>query len=296
MTGQLDGKVAVVTGGAHGIGRATVELFAKEGAKVVSGDVDNAAGSAVAERYQDVCVFEHADVTQDRDVAHLISTAVSKFGKLDIMFNNAAANIERAPLTELTPEALERSNALVVASVVAGHRHAARQFMAQGTGGSIISTSSVAGLQGGWAAGAAYTIGKHAVIGIVHAATRELASLGIRSNAIAPGVILTQVVIDRFNVPPDRADEFVQELIARASAEQPIGRVGWPEDVANAALFLASDASSYITGVVLPVDGGSTVVSSNSFPRIVAEVAAELAPSWVRSRGRATVPADRSRS
>ncbi|MFI7489869.1 SDR family NAD(P)-dependent oxidoreductase [Micromonospora echinaurantiaca] len=260
MGGRLDGKVAVITGGASGIGRATAELFVAEGAKVVAGDISDDLGAELADSCGDSLTYQHADITVEADIEALVATAVDRYGKLDVMFNNAGAGGDPASIQDITQEGADRTLRLLATSVILGHRYAARQFVRQGTGGSIVSTSSVAGLQGGQSS-LGYTAAKHAVVGIVREATAQLAPLGIRSNAVAPGITMTAIMGGSFGIPRERDDEF-KTFLARALADkQPIGRVGQPGDVANAVLFLASDESEWITGVVLPVDGGQTAIS-----------------------------------
>ena len=167
-------------------------------------------------------------------------------------------------MIDLPAAALDRSLALLTRSVLSGHQHAARQFRNQGTGGSIITTASVASLQGGWSS-AAYTISKHAVIGIIHQATAELSPLGVRSNAICPGVIMTPIMARAFGVPLERSEEFLRFLAKRFAKAHPIGRVGFPRDIADAAVFLAGDCSTFITGVALAVDGGAMAVNMGTF-------------------------------
>jgi NAD(P)-dependent dehydrogenase (short-subunit alcohol dehydrogenase family) len=272
MAGKLSGKVAVITGGASGIGLASVELFVAEGARVAVGDIQDGPGDALRARYPDRVLYTRTDVTDDDAVGALVQAAVDRFGKLDAIFNNAGAGGDFSPMVELTSAGLDRSLALLTRSVVSGHKHAARQFRKQGTGGSIITTASIAGLQAGWG-GAAYTIAKHAVIGVVRQAVSELAPLGIRSNAICPGVIMTPIMASAFGVPMERCDEFLEFLAKRFANIHPIGRVGRPRDIAEAAVFLASDSSDFITGAVLPVDGGVTAVTARSFGAEAAEAA-----------------------
>ena len=264
MAGRLTGKVAVITGGSSGIGLARVELFIAEGARVAVGDIQDDLGTALQARFPKDVVYVHTDVTDDDAVGALVKTAVDRFGKLDVIFNNAGGGGDFAPMTELTSAGLDRTLALLTRSVFSGHKHAARQFQKQGTGGSIISTASAAGLQGGWSA-AAYTIAKHAVIGIVRQAVAEFGPLGIRSNAICPGVIMTPIMASAFGVPKERSDEFMAFLAKRFANVHPIGRTGRPRDIAEVAAFLASDAAEFMTGAILPVDGGATAVTTSSF-------------------------------
>jgi NAD(P)-dependent dehydrogenase (short-subunit alcohol dehydrogenase family) len=272
---RLAGKVAVITGGTSGIGLGAVELFVAEGARVVVGDIQDDLGAALQSRYPKDVVYVHSDVTEDAAVKSLVRTAVDRFGKLDVIFNNAGTGGDFAPMIELSAAGFDKTLALLTRSVLSGHQHAARQFRKQGTGGSIITTASAAAIQGGWS-GAAYTIAKHAVLGIVRQATAELGPLGIRSNAICPGVIMTPIMASALGVPKARSDEFLKFLAKRFARVHPIGRVGFPRDIAEAAVFFASDSSSFITGVALPVDGGATAVSLGSFGADAAKATQEF--------------------
>ena len=276
MTGRLEGKVAVITGAASGIGKAAAELFVAEGAKVLAADIADEAGTALQSANEGALVYQHTDVTSEESIEAAIAGAVSSFGKLDIVFNNAGAQGDPAPLTEITGEGFDKTLALLIRSAVLGTKHAARQFRAQGTPGSIVNTASAAAIQGGWSA-AGYTIAKHAVVGLVRQAAAELGPLGIRSNAIAPGIIRTPIMARSFGIPLDQAEEFSAFLEERLGPDQPIGRLGLPEDIAEAALWLGSDASSYVNGSVVTVDGGSTSVYAGTFASGVTAAAEEFA-------------------
>ncbi|WP_213817098.1 SDR family NAD(P)-dependent oxidoreductase [Glaciihabitans sp. dw_435] len=275
MTGLLDGKVAIVTGGTSGIGLASVERFIAEGAKVAIADIQDELGASIAERLGDAALYVHTDVTDEDAIEALVATTVAAFGKLDIMYNNAGAQGDPSAIVDITSAGFDKTLALLTRSVVLGHKFAARQFTKQGTGGSIITTASAAGLQGGWSA-AGYTIAKHAIIGIVRQAVAELAPLGIRSNAIAPGIIMTPIMARSFGVPLEQSDEFVAFLAEKLNATQPIGRVGYSDDIAKVATFLASDMSDYVTGVTIPVDGGATAITQGTFASEVVTAAAEF--------------------
>lgn len=272
MTGLLQDKVAIVTGGASGIGLATVERFIAEGAKVTIADIAEEQGAAAAERLGDAAHFVRTDVTDEASIEQLVASTVERFGKLDVMFNNAGAQGDPAPILEATAEGFDRTIALLTRSVLLGHRFAARQFQAQGTGGSIISTASAAALQGGWSA-AGYTTAKHAVVGVVRAAVAELAPLRIRSNAIAPGIITTPLMARTFGVPAEEAVAFADYLAEQLGSTQPIGRTGTADDIAKVATFLASDLSDYVTGVTIPVDGGATAITQGTFATAVVQAA-----------------------
>ncbi|CAN5225479.1 glucose 1-dehydrogenase [soil metagenome] len=264
MAHELEGKVAVITGGASGIGLASVELFVAEGARVVVADVDDASGNAVVERLGEATAYIHTDVTKEADVAAAIALAVERFGKLDVVFNNAGAGGDPSPIADLTEDGFARSTALLVNSVLWGHKHAIRQFRAQGVPGVIVTTDSAAGLQPGWG-GPSYTIAKHAVIGIVREAAAEVAAEGIRVNAVAPGITRTPIMPRTFGVPLERGQEFLEYLDQKAGVTQPLGRMARPEEIAQAALWLASDRSSYVTGHTIPVTGGATEFYAGDF-------------------------------
>lgn len=279
--GRLEGKVAVITGGVSGIGLGTVELFVTEGAKVAVGDIQDDLGKALQDRFGGDVIYVHTDVTREAAIGALVNAAVETFGKLDIIFNNAGAGGDMSPMTDLGEEGFNRTLALLVNSVMFGHKHAANQFIKQGTGGAIISTASAAGLQGGWS-GAAYTVAKHAVTGIVRQAAAELGPHGIRSNAICPGVIMTPIMANTFGVPAQEATEFEGYLSEKIGTIVPSRRAGFPNDIAEAALYLGSDGSDYVNGVLLPVDGGSTGVVTGPFSKVMIDSAAE----FNKSKGR----------
>lgn len=255
MNNLLAEKVAIVTGGASGIGLAAVQRFVAEGARVVIADVAQEAGEAAAASLGESVAFQRTDVTDEASIQAVVDAAITRFGRLDVMFNNAGSTGDGSAITEIGPAGFDKTFVLDVRSVVLGHKCAARRFKEQGTGGSIISTVSVAGLQGGWSS-VSYATAKHAVVGTIRHAAKELAPLGIRTNGVAPGVIMTPLIAKAFGVPPEKADELMQYLVGRLGGKQALGRYGSAEDVANAALFLASDLSAYVSGTVIPVDGG----------------------------------------
>lgn len=262
MGQELSGKVAIVTGGAGGLGRATVELFAKEGAKVVMADVNadvgEQAAAALVSQWGKAVRFKRTDVSNADDVQALVDFAVSEFGGLNIMFNNAGisgAMVERYLDDELKD--FQRVMGINVFGVMLGTQRAARH-MAKHGGGSIINTASIAGYLAGFGV-MTYRASKAAVIQFSKSAAIDLAEHGIRVNCIAPGSIRTPMTTYG---EPGMSEEAVQRLRAAIDtatmAGQPLKRPGRPEDVAQAALYLASDRSAQVTGMLLPVDGGIT--------------------------------------
>jgi len=247
---QLDGKVAIVTGGGSGLGRASAVALAAAGARVVVGDVDDdgAAGTvaAIADAGGDA-IAQHTDVSEAEQCGALIATAVERYGRLDVLHNNAGvALVGRdgfAP--DVDPAQWDRVIAVNLSGTFYCCQSAARQ-MRQTGGGSIVNLSSVGGLIG-LSHRPAYTASKHAIVGLTKSLARDLGPAGIRVNALCPGVIRTPMTEQYFS-----DDTFEQEL----AVSVPLARYGAAADVAGAALFLASDQSGYLSGVALPVDGG----------------------------------------
>jgi NAD(P)-dependent dehydrogenase (short-subunit alcohol dehydrogenase family) len=252
MTGRLDGKVAVITGGASGIGAGTVRRFVEEGARAVIADVDVARGKALAVELGDATRFVETDVTDEDAIAACIDTAVSEFGRLDIMFNNAGILGAVGPIADTDVAAWDRSIAVLLRSVFLGMKHAARVMVPQGWG-VILSTSSIAGVTGGLGPHA-YTACKHAIVGLTKSVAVELGPHAIRVNAIAPGMTVTGMTAYTFTGDPDALDETTEAIRSRS----PLGIAGAPLDIANAALYLASDEARYVSGHLLVVDAGQT--------------------------------------
>lgn len=263
MKNLLQGKVAIVTGGASGLGYASAKRFVEEGALVVIADIQNELGIQVAEDLGKAVRYIHTDVTDEMAVKALVEETVKHFGKLDIMFNNAGATGEPASILEVNDKKFRKLLDLDVCSVVYGHKYAGQQFRKQGSGGSIITTASIAAMQGGWSS-VSYTTAKHAIVGTIRHASKELSPYGIRTNAIAPGVILTPLLEKAFGVPRGNYEKFATFLENKLGEKQALGRYGTMDDIASAALFLASDMASYISGVVLPVDGGITAYTQST--------------------------------
>jgi NAD(P)-dependent dehydrogenase (short-subunit alcohol dehydrogenase family) len=258
---RLENKVAVITGGAMGIGAATASRFIKEGCKVVIGDIQRGPGEAFAAQFGDQAAFAVCDVTKEDDVAALVDLAISRFGKLDIMFNNAGIVGAVGPIDTTPANEWNASLAVLINGVFFGMKHAAR-VMKPAAKGSIISMASTAGLMGGLGPHA-YAAGKHAVVGMTKNVAAELCHLGIRVNAIAAASMATPMVANVLTGDPSKIEE-AKRILAEVSPLH--GRPGLAEDVANAALWLASDESGYTTGHTLTTDAGTTIGATSAKP------------------------------
>lgn len=256
MVNELDGKVAIVTGGAAGIGRGIVERFSAEGARVVIADVDTHKGEALAATLGPDAIFERTDVSDPEQVGALVATAVEKFGGLHVMVNNAGVSAAMHRLLDDDLADFHRIMAVNVLGVMVGTRDAARHMAANG-GGSIINMTSIGGIQAGRGV-MTYRASKAAVIQFTKSAAIELAYNEIRVNAIAPGNIPTQIVAtSAVNVDPAELARYEAAIRETMRADRPLKREGTTGDVAEAALYFAGDRSRYVTGTVLPVDGGT---------------------------------------
>ncbi len=254
---RLAGKIAVITGGCSGIGLATVERFVEEGARVLVGDIDDTAGFDLAAQFDGAVGYFHCDVTDEAQIKGLMAAAVEMFGGLDILFNNAGAGGSPNRLEDMTGDAWDRSQALLLRSVALGMTYALPHMKARG-GGAIVNTASIAGMQAG-AGPIAYSVAKAGVIHLTRVAAAEVARDGIRVNAICPGLILTNIFTPSETVPTGLATMIKQNMAQTAPEAQPIAKPGLPADIANAALFFASDESAFVTGVHMLVDGGMFV-------------------------------------
>lgn len=249
---RLEGKTAVITGGASGMGRATVLRFLAEGANVVIADYNAATGAdtlalAEAQGHGARARFIRTDVAKEADIEAMLGCALEQFGRLDVLFNNAGVGGAIGPVTEITVEAYDYTFDVLAKSVFLGIKHAARILQRQGDGGSIINTASIAGLSGGGGP-LVYSAAKAAVINMTRAAALELAPDRIRVNAICPGLIWTPLA--HAGQPERMAPVF--------DKGQPWPERGEGEHIAGAALFLATDDARFVTGEALVVDGGLT--------------------------------------
>ncbi len=257
MALRLDGKVAVITGACSGIGLATLELFIEEGARVLAADVQVDAGQALVQRFPGVLRFAPCDVTQPAQIKAAIDGAADAFGGLDILFSNAGAGGTMAGVENWDEAGWDNTHALLLRSVAAGASFAVPHLKRRG-GGAIINTSSISALQAGYAP-LAYAVAKAGVLHYTRLAAAELSAHRIRINAIVPGFIATHIFGGMMNLEPAQKAQLVQQIADRSGTANPIGRSGRPRDIAEAALFLASDAAGFITGTHLTVDGGITI-------------------------------------
>jgi NAD(P)-dependent dehydrogenase (short-subunit alcohol dehydrogenase family) len=257
MVNELHGKVAIVTGGASGIGAGIVEKFVAEGARVVIADVDRDRGEALAAQLGGDGTFRLADVSDPDQVGALVASALETFGGLDVMVNNAgvSSKMHRSFLDDDLAD-FHRVMSVNVLGVMAGTRDAARQMATSG-GGSIINLSSIGGIQAGGGV-MTYRASKAAVIMFTQSSAIELAHFDVRVNAIAPGSIPTPILASsNSGKSAEELERFEQKIRAQMRADRPLQREGTPEDVAEAALYLAGDRSRYVTGTVMRVDGGT---------------------------------------
>lgn len=261
---KLEGKVALITGAATGIGKETAAKFINNGAKVVIADVQKQLGQETASELGPNASFVVCDVTKESDVSNAVDFIVSSHGQLDIMYNNAgiACRTPRS-IVDLDLDTFDRVMAINVRGVIAGIKHAARVMIPQKTG-SILCTASITGLMGGLAQ-PTYSTTKSCVIGIMRSVTAELSQHGIRINCVSPFAIPTAFYMDEIKMYyPELEPEVLVNMLHRTSELK--GAYCEPIDVANAALFLASDDAKYVSGHNLVIDGGFTSYKSLNFP------------------------------
>jgi len=256
VAGRVAGKVAVITGAASGLGEATARLMHAEGASVLLADIQDDRGQRVAAELGTRSRYLHCDVTAEAEVASVVDTAVREFGRLDCMFNNAGIVGAHGGIDEIPLEEYEFTMAVLLRSVFLGMKHAARVMKPQHSG-VILNTASIGGLQGGLGPHV-YGAAKGAVIALTRNVAAELGAWSIRVNAIAPGKILTPMNAASVVGDPDAMDEAREAFRTRTPLP---GRIGVVDDIAHAALWLASDDAGFVSGHVLVVDGGLTTGS-----------------------------------
>ncbi len=263
MPGRLENKIAVITGAASGIGLGAVELFVAEGACVVAADVQDEKGAILEQRFPDRVRYIHCDVTDEAQIARAMHTAEEAFGGLDILFSNAGAGGTMATSGEIDAAAWDHVFALLVRAPALGVKHALPLMRKRG-GGAVVNTASIAGLQAGWGP-IAYTTAKAAVIQYTKGAAADLSKDNVRINAICPGLIATSIFGAGLGMPRIVADQLAARIEEIAPSFQPMKIAGMPKHIAEAALFLASDAAAFITGTHLVVDGGLTIGSRHAW-------------------------------
>jgi NAD(P)-dependent dehydrogenase (short-subunit alcohol dehydrogenase family) len=255
--GALEGKVAIITGGTSGIGEKIVEIFVAEGSNVVMGARREDEGRALEKRLG--VRFIRTDVAIEADIKAMVDRTIEWFGRLDCLVNNAGIPSPMVSFTEIDVAALDQVFAVNVRGVVLGIKHAAPIMMFQGSG-SIVNIGSVAGLRGGLSAHI-YSASKGAVQALTRSAASELGEKGIRVNCISPGAIVTGIFGKNAGLEGSKADQVANVLKERFATIQPIPRAGVPEDIARAAVFLASDGSGFVNGQDIVIDGGQTSVT-----------------------------------
>ena len=247
---EMAAKVAVITGGASGIGEATARLFVAEGANVVIADMQRERGNALATELGDAAIFSPVEVRQEQQVKAAIDTAVSKWGRLDCIFNNAGFGGALGPLETTSVEEFEMTFDVLVKGVFLGMKHAI-PVMRKQSSGSIINTGSVAAVTAGLGP-LIYSAAKASVVHLSKVTALSVADSSIRVNTICPGYIATPLSSNTVGKP----DELIEQRLDGKPIQQPIPRVGRPRDISETALFLASDRSTFITGQTIIVDGG----------------------------------------
>lgn len=259
---RFAGKTIVVTGAASGIGRATALAFAAEGGIVYAADIDARGLAATVAASNGAIHTQITDVTRTEDIRTLMDRAASETGGIDVVFNNAGAGGDRATIDEIEPAGWDRTMDLLLRSVAFGIRYAAPHM--KGRGGAIINTSSVAAVGPGYSP-TAYAVAKAGVLHLTKVAAADLARHGIRVAAVQPGFINTSIFTSSLEITGDAETQAKAAIAQMSQVAQPVARGGQPDDIAQAVLFLASDAAGFVTGTSLIVDGGLTIGPRHSW-------------------------------
>jgi NAD(P)-dependent dehydrogenase (short-subunit alcohol dehydrogenase family) len=255
--GRLEGKVAIITGATGGIGKASIHIFAAEGANVIATDVEDERGRHLEEALKGRVIYRHADVSSEADIKDTVKTAVDTWGHLDVMFNNAGIVGAVGPIEGVSVEDFDRTLRVNLRGVFLGIKHAAPVMKKQGYG-SIINTASTAAVLAGFG-NHIYSASKAGIVQLTRSVSMELGEAGIRVNCVSPGYIPTpMIVLSRTHLTRDQAEARIQVVEDTFRDIQPLRGPIMPEEVAKAALFLASDDSRFVTGQNLFVDGGVT--------------------------------------
>ncbi len=279
MASRLEGRAALVTGGASGLGEATVRLFASEGARVLIADLQDERGRRVAGEIGAAALYQRTDVSNEADIAAAVDRALEEFGRLDCVFANAGIVGAVGPIDEIPAEEYDATMAVNLRGIFLSMKHAARVMKPQRSG-TILCCSSIAGLRGGLGPHV-YAAAKTAVIGLTRNVAAELSPFGIRVNCIAPGNMATPMIAGLVTGDPERVEDMEKAM----AVSSPIpGRAGRPEDIAHAALYLASDEAAFVSGHTLVVDAGLTTGSGQGVVLF-----SEHAP-MIREAGRRGLP------
>ncbi len=288
MAGRLDGKVAVITGAASGIGRATVDLFIAEGARVIAADIQDDKGARIEEDHKGMAHYVRCDVLQEKDIEAAVLAAKRHFGRLDVLFNNAGTGGANEAADAVTAEGFDAVMHLHVRAALFGIKYAVPLMRVAG-GGAIISTASVAGIRTGYGP-LLYSTAKAAIVHMTHMAAAQLGAENIRVNCICPGVIATNIFAHAMGIPSQIGETRIEAIAEAGATLQPIPRGGRGRDIAEAALYLASDGASFVNGHALVVDGGLTLGPTGMaqmavYAPIVQALGAETIAAAVQARG-----------
>lgn len=255
MAGRLRGKVAIITGGTSGIGRRTVEVFAEEGAFVLIAARREKEGRELAQSLGSKVDFIKTDVSKEAEVKAMIAYALERFGRLDCLFNNAGCPAPVGSIESIPLDKYETALSVLLGGVMLGMKHAAPIMRVQGSG-SIINNGSVAGVLAGYSSSIIYSAAKAAVIHLTKCVAMELGESNVRVNSISPGGIVTGIFGKALGLSVEEADKTTEKIAQALTTFQPIRRAGLPDDIAMAAVYLASDESTFVNGTNLVVDGG----------------------------------------
>jgi NAD(P)-dependent dehydrogenase (short-subunit alcohol dehydrogenase family) len=257
MAGRLEGKVAVITGAASGIGRGTVDLFVAEGARVIAADIQDDKGARIEEDHKGRARYVRCNVMEEKDIEAAAAAAVKHFGRLDCFFSNAGTGGVVETAEGVSADGFDSVMRLHVRAALFGMKYAIPHMKKQG-GGSFITTASVAGLRTGYGP-LLYSIAKAAIVHMTHVAAAQLGPSNIRVNCICPGLIATNIFAAAIGMPSQLAETRIEAIAEAAKGSQPIPRGGRARDIAEAAAYLASDGAGFVTGHALVVDGGLTL-------------------------------------